>query len=324
MKDARPQPSASAIQAWTDYWKTGRGASCFEGSDVEVRLSRLWEELVDALPEGARVLDLATGNGTVAACCARRARARGMRMEITAVDAAAIDPPRYAPDPEGLLATVTFRGGVRLESLPFADASFDGIVSQFGFEYASTGDAAAEVARCLAPGGRIRFVLHAREGAVARDTAVRLERLQSVLAADGALSLVRALARAAAAGDRRAVAAHSAGLAAAAEQVRELSVQAPPEDAALFYGSEFLRLWARRDRYRLQDLLRSAEDGWVNASGVARRQEEMLAAARSAADLARIRKRFASLGLDPAEPRALLDARARQIAWQLDAARAAG
>lgn len=311
------------IDAWTEYWKSGRAASCFEGSDVEVRLNRLWDELVDELGDGARVLDLATGNGTVAACCAARARARGIRLVVEGVDAAAIDPPRYAADPGGLLHDVRFRGGVRLEELPFADSAFDGIVSQFGFEYAAEEQAAAEVARCLARGGRLRFVLHAREGAVARDTRVRLERLRSVSREDGALAVVRALARALAARDRASLAANSAKLQAAALQARRLSVNPPPEDAALFYSSEFLDLWAKRDRYRPQDLRRSIEEGWANALGVARRQEEMLAASRSAADLAGLRERFARLGLEVSEPGELRGARGLQIAWRLDAVKPA-
>ncbi|HLT89678.1 MAG TPA: methyltransferase domain-containing protein [Woeseiaceae bacterium] len=308
----------SCIDAWTEYWRSGSGASCLQGSEAEVRLGRLWDELVEALPDGARVLDLATGNGVVAKACAATARRRGLKLAIEAVDAADIDPPRYVADPEGLLRDVTFRGGVRLEALPYAADTFDAVVAQFGFEYASEERAACEVARCLAPGGRLRFVMHAREGAVARDTALRLERLRSVLDRDGAATLVLALARAAIGGESDALAAAAARLPAAAERLRRLSVGAPAGDAALFYGHEFLRLWARRARYRLADLHRSAEDGWAHAQGVARRQEEMLHAARSADDLEALRARFAACGVEVAAPLPVHDAAGAQIAWQLD------
>ncbi|HEX2139126.1 MAG TPA: methyltransferase domain-containing protein [Woeseiaceae bacterium] len=315
---------APSIDAWTEYWKSGRGASCFEGSDVEVRLNRLWEQLVDELSEGARVLDLATGNGTVAACCAARGRARGIGLTIEGVDAAAIHPAKYVPDARGALRDVRFHGNVRLEALPFRAAAFEVIVSQFGFEYAAEEPAVAEVARCLAPGGRLRFVLHAREGVVAQDTALRLQRLRSVLADEGALTLVLALARAASTGDSATIAVKSAKLPAAAENVRRLGAHPPPDDAALFYTSEFLRLWARRERYHPSDLLRSIEDGWANARGVATRQEEMLKAARSASDISRLCARFAGLGLEVADPRQLRDARGAWIAWLLDANKKGG
>lgn len=306
--------------SWSDYWRSGRGASCFEGADLEVRLNRAWDELVDGLPDGARVLDLATGNGTVARSCAARARTRGIGLSIDAVDAAAIDPPRVVADPDGLFRDIRFRGGVRLEALPFADAAFDGIVSQFGFEYADEDRAAAEVVRCLASGGRLRFLLHAREGAVARDSAIRLERLKRVMAGNGPLALVRTLARAAEAGDSAAVAAKSTLLPTAMAELRHLAERPPPDDAALFYSNEFLKLWAERHRYRIEDVRRSIEDGWANARGVAGRQEEMLAAARSVEDMAGLTARFAAAGLTVGNVRALRDERSgQQIGWQFDA-----
>lgn len=307
---------------WTDYWRSGRGASCFEGSAIEVSLTRLWDEFIDRLDNGARVLDLATGNGTVARSCAARARRRGIDIRIDAVDAAAIDPPRVLADPDGLFRSIAFHGGTRLEALPFADAGFDGIVSQFGFEYADEAGASAEAARCLAPGGQLRFLLHAREGAVARDSAIRAERLRRAMTAGGPLELVRDLSRASEAGDSATLARRSRELPAAMQELRRLAERPPADDAALFYSNEFLRLWADRARYRPQDVRRSIEDGWANADGVARRQEEMLRAARSAGDLARLEARFADAGLAVDEARALRDERdGRQIGWLLDARR---
>jgi SAM-dependent methyltransferase len=317
--------SSQAIEAWTQYWKSGRGASCFEGSAQEVRLNRLWGEFVDLLEDGGRVLDAATGNGTVARSLAARARARGIGLRIEAVDAAAIDPPRHVGDPQGLLREVNFRGETRLEALPYPDASFDGVVSQFGFEYADETRAAAELVRCLAPGGRLRFVLHARGGAVARDTEMRLERLRGALAENGALALVLALARAAEAGDEATMSAKSAELPAAAEQVRRLALHPPPDDAALFYAREFLELWAGRNRYRMRDVRRSLEDGFANARGVAQRQQEMLGAARSSADMERIAARLAAAGLAVEGAQPLRDERRdAQIAWLLDAQKPSG
>lgn len=121
---------------WTDYWRTGSGVSCFNDTEAELYLTRIWSEHVDALSNYARILDLATGNGTVARNCAARARARHIRLYIDAVDVAEIDPPNCVPDPEHLFRHIHFQGGIHLEDLPFADGDFSGVVSQFGFEYA--------------------------------------------------------------------------------------------------------------------------------------------------------------------------------------------
>jgi ubiquinone/menaquinone biosynthesis C-methylase UbiE len=308
------------IDAWTAYWRDGRTASCFESADLEVRLTHLWQQYVDSLPPDARILDLATGNGTVARSCVARARARGIALQVEAVDAAQIDPHATVPDPQQLARDIRFRGGTVLEALPFNDASFDGVVSQFGFEYADEPQAAAEAARVLAPGGRMRFVLHAQDGAVSRDIKLRLQRLRSVLADTGAVTLVLRLARAAEAGDSVAVKSLSAHLAAASDQLRQLGERPPPDDSALFYSREFLQVWALRNRYRPADLRRSVENGWRNANGVAIRQEQMLRAARSQEDIASISERFTTAGLIVNPAIAIQDERRGvRMAWLLDA-----
>jgi SAM-dependent methyltransferase len=312
--------SSQAMSAWTAFWRTGSGASCFEGSETELRLTRVWNEFVDGCADGARILDLATGNGTAARCCAARARERKIRLHIDAVDAAEIDPPKYAADPEQYFRDVCFRGGVRLEALPFPDGTFDGIVSQFGFEYADEVRAAGEAVRNLAQGGRLRLIMHARDGAVSRDIGLRVERLRSVLAERGPVALVLALARAAERGDVATLNKQGVYLAEAAEQVRELAIRPPPDDAALFYSREFLKLWTQRDRYWPSDLRRSLEDGWNNAKGVAIRQEQMLRAARSGEDMERLGARFAAADLILDGVRPVRDERrCVQVAWMMDA-----
>lgn len=240
-------------------------------------------------------------------------------MNIDAVDAAAINPRSHVPDPQQLLSNVHFHGGVRIEVLPFADDTFDAVVSQFGFEYAHEEQAAVEAARILAPWGRMRIVMHARDGAVSRDIGLRVERLRTALAENGPATLILILARASESGDQATIERKLPHLAAAVEMVRQLAHNPPPDDAALFYSTQFLQLWTQRDRYWPADLRRSIEDGWANASGVAARQEQMLHAARSADDIARIGARFIAAGLIVDVTRTLHDARGASIAWLMDA-----
>jgi len=309
-----------AIGAWTAYWQTGRAGSCFGGADVELQLNKLWDAFAESLASGTTLLDLATGNGTVARICAARARARGVALRIEAVDAARIDPPKTTADPARLFDDIRFHGEVRLEALPFATASIDAIVSQFGFEYADEEQAIAEVARVAAPAARLRFVAHASDGAVARDVGARLERLRVVLRERGPVTLVRTLCRAADTGDAATVARESVHLPAAAALLRELAAHAPPDDAAVFYGQTFLNEWAARARYRSSDLRRSIEQGWDNADGVAARQQQMLQVARSFENINALAGRLTARGFEVEPPRALRDdRRALQIAWLVDA-----
>lgn len=311
-----------SIDAWTAYWRAGRSASCFEGSDTELQLTRLWDELIACLPAGGRLLDLATGNGTVACGCARSARRLNLKLDIEAVDAADIDPAKHVADPQNLFADISFHGGVHLEDLPYPDRSFDAVVSQFGFEYADEARATGEAARVLAHGGWLRMVMHARDGAIVQDISRRIERLESVLEERGPVTLVRTLARAAVAGDAHTMKTSAPYLVPAAALARELADRPPPDDAALFYASEFLSQWSRRDRYWPADLQRSLEDGWCNAAGVLARQRQMLAASRTADDISRLRERLAAAGLVAGRAAGVRDERRRrQIAWLVDARR---
>jgi SAM-dependent methyltransferase len=109
--------------------------------------ARFIDPLLDAarVGPGTRVLDVATGPGHVAAAAA----ARG--AEPVGVDIA-----------EGMLAVarrdhpqLDFRPG-DAEALPFADSSFDAVVGAFVLNHLARPEVAAtELARVLAPGGRV-------------------------------------------------------------------------------------------------------------------------------------------------------------------------
>lgn len=310
---------AQSQDAWSAFWRAGSGASCFDDCGLDLSLHQVWNELVDKLSPDARVLDLATGNGAVAMLCAKRAQERGIPLVIDAVDAARIDPPSYISDPEHLFQRVRFQGGVKLEKLPFGDETFLGMVSQFGFEYADEKAAIQEAARVLAPGGHLRFIIHAKRGVVSRDIRHRVARLHSVLEENGPVSLVLALARAAESGDIETLKRKTPHLRKAKKLVKKLAENPPNDDSALFYSTEFLQLWSQRQRYRPIDLRVSLEDGWKNIVGVTQRQKQMLLAARSCKNIGRISDRFTKAGLVLEAIRPVCQSNGNtQIAWQMD------
>lgn len=107
------------------------------------------EEFIEGLgiPAGSRVLDIATGTGNLAIPAARA----GCR--VTGVDIAPnlLEQARERAAAEGL--TVQFDEG-DAEALPYADASFDAVVTMFGAMFAPRPELVAqEMARVLRPGG---------------------------------------------------------------------------------------------------------------------------------------------------------------------------
>ncbi|GGO93282.1 class I SAM-dependent methyltransferase [Wenjunlia tyrosinilytica] len=132
---------------------TGRQQTWASGDYA--RIGNLWILVSESLCEsvgivpGRRVLDVASGSGNAALAAARRmAVVTGLDFVPELVQQAKV---RAAAD----RLEVTFEVG-DAERLPYADASFDTVLSVFGVMFVPDQQRAAhELARVLRPGGRI-------------------------------------------------------------------------------------------------------------------------------------------------------------------------
>lgn len=158
---------------WDQYWHYDRIASCFDDAgraNYADDIAGGWRAFFDALPERARILDLCTGNGAAALIAAETARERSRNFRIVAVDQAAIDPACHVSRHEEDYASIIFLRGTEVEALPFPDAGFAAVISQYGIEYSDLELSLPEAVRMIAPGGRLRLVIHAADGRVATDS----------------------------------------------------------------------------------------------------------------------------------------------------------
>jgi SAM-dependent methyltransferase len=126
-------------------WSTGNYAV------VGTTLQIVGENLCEALDlrSGQRVLDVAAGNGNASLAAARR------WCEVTSTDyvPALLESSRVRAQAEG--HAIHFQEA-DAENLPFADASFDVVMSTFGVMFTPNQErAAAELVRVCRPGGRI-------------------------------------------------------------------------------------------------------------------------------------------------------------------------
>jgi ubiquinone/menaquinone biosynthesis C-methylase UbiE len=150
-----------------------------------VAFDSAWRAFFSGFPPRARLLDLATGGGDVV----RWAIAVGRDFNITGVDLADLSAVSAALQIPG----IGFIGNTDLSNLPFPDATFDGVTSQFGIEYADVAAATCEAIRVLAPGGRGRFVLHRADSAITQGVAASLAAERAVFADSSAFQSGRAV-----------------------------------------------------------------------------------------------------------------------------------
>lgn len=302
----RGAQSLKLEDAWTLYWRLGNTSSCVDGEADSRALENSWRQFFTQASPASTVLDLATGNGFVAGVAASASHARDLKLRIVGVDAAQISP---AAIPEA-----TFVSGVHMETLPFANQSVDTVVSQFGFEYGARERCAKEAVRVLKPGGQLRFVVHARAGAVHQAISAQVARLEVVLEQDGVLTTLLSAAEAEADAARRV----DAALAACWERSQSSLAGAPDQDAATYYANGLTNLWRSRHRYAPTDVQRSIDDAQQRAAGILVRQRALLQAACSRADCDTIAGMLRAAGLAMNEPLPINDNDNQQIAWLIE------
>jgi ubiquinone/menaquinone biosynthesis C-methylase UbiE len=144
---------ANAVQSDLAAIKTRQQAAWSSGdyAVVGTTLQIVGEELCEALDlrAGRKVLDVAAGNGMVSLAAARR------WCDVVSTDyvPSLLERGRARASAEGL--TIEFREA-DAEALPFADGSFDTVVSTFGVMFTPNQDrAAAELLRVCKSGGKI-------------------------------------------------------------------------------------------------------------------------------------------------------------------------
>jgi len=150
-------PDLTAVKAKQQgAWSSGDYAII--GATIQI----VGEELAEALDlrAGQSVLDVAAGNGNISLAAARR------WCEVTSTDyvASLLERGRKRAEADGLQIKFQVADA---EDLPFADNSFDRVVSTFGVMFTPNQErTAAELIRVCKPGGRIGLASWTPEGFV--------------------------------------------------------------------------------------------------------------------------------------------------------------
>jgi len=291
--------------AWDRFWSYDRLASFGTGTgagNYGNAIAGGWRTFFAALPPNARVLDLATGNGAIAVIAVEA----GKDLRVTGMDLAAVKPAAFVSKGKKQLKKIRFLGRTPAEELPFEDASFDAVVSQYGIEYSDLARSLPEAARVLATRGRLRFACHAAEGSVAADTKraiadadFLLDDLDVIAKTSACLTAILDVERGRAAGPFAETAAQ-ARYGAFREALKAIAERAPTAaDAAMLTSvhATLTDFFQQRQSHDEPDLHAKLDDLQLEIEAHRERQCALLAAARSADQMAALSQQLESLGL---------------------------
>lgn len=173
--------------AWSIYWSEDRLQSCVaagDGADQDA-LNSVWIKFAQELGEGAKVLDLATGNGAVPVALLRAQPS----LAITAVDRADINPAAYIKNcPE--LDKVTFIGNIDLNQLAIPSTDFAAITSQFGLEYAGLASGSDAALKLLSKTGKFKFLVHHSDSEIVQSSGRKLAEMKRLLETGGLIEML--------------------------------------------------------------------------------------------------------------------------------------
>lgn len=166
-----PSNPSQVADSWDTYWHgAGNVGAYSRGGVTHPAILAFWDDFFQGVKQdysSPRIIDIASGNGAVVE--------RGLAtFGDQAVDFTCLDVSDAAitnicdrfPHVHGMVTDA--------RSIPLDSGSFEVATSQFGVEYAGP-EAIEEVARLLAPGGRLALLLHSQSGSIHQECVESLD-----------------------------------------------------------------------------------------------------------------------------------------------------
>lgn len=182
-------PMADRSGNWSRYWAGGALHSC-PGSfsaNYNGAIASFWRRALSDLQSQSQLIDLASGNGSLPRLLMDELPIERL-PEIHAVDRACVQPRWPAEYGPAARQRLHFHSGTSIERLPFGDATFTHLVSQYGIEYAERNGAIGELLRVAGPRANIVLVMHHAASRLVEVGRAERQHAEALLADDGLLA----------------------------------------------------------------------------------------------------------------------------------------
>lgn len=303
---------ATQDSGWSDYWEEDSAdGEVFVGSSGarHPALGEHWQAVFADVPRGARVLDVASGAGSIYAVLADD---HGLKLHASDIAAEALE--KLAGRIAGVETTVA-----SASELPFDDRSFDLVVSQFGIEYAGA-EAFAEAGRVVADGGSLAALVHIEDGYIDSNNKAQLSEAQLVQES-GFIPAAIELTQTAFGDDAQALADKEQAFIPLIQQMAA-AIQRCQQGVHNYLLSGFRQLYENRHQYDVADIVGWLEGMQGEVDKTLDRLGRMREAALSEADMATIRTSLESIGFSSVTVSPFVTPNNDQpVAWNLRATR---
>lgn len=136
---------------WSEYWEQGHMTSFGDAfkTNYQGEIKDLWQGYSRTLDRHSKILDIGTGNGAVIE----------LIQSVSQHNCVGIDLAQINNNVTNCI-NGRFMSNVSAEKLPFENAEFDVVISQFALEYSDVDLSISEIHRILKPKGKLNLVCH--------------------------------------------------------------------------------------------------------------------------------------------------------------------
>ena len=308
-----------SVAHWENYYRGGALATCpmGPGAGYTLEMREVWLAFFSDLPDGAKVLDVGTGNGVIALFAKEAAGAAGRHYEIHGTDLAQIDPVRDVRDGAALFTGIRFHPRVPTEQLPFGPGVFVAVSGHYALEYTQVDASLREVFRVLKPGGRAQFIVHHAGSVLVRNARESLRQSDLVL---NDTKVFRKLRRHLEAERRSAVAARTTWqqLEEAVTLLRRTASQVRPALTLDITVDAVSKLLDLRRELRPDALEREIDRVENDVRASVRRLQDLVVHAQSAEAIAGIERMARASGFDGCNAQLQHHAEQKLVGWRLN------